>query len=705
MAVHTALPQMFYNAVWNGLTPALDPTSYVLTDEKIRITRGITWDGGDPRPAKIECRIYDAADKYRPTNPSSPIYGAAGQNTTFAVTCDGSTRGFAQCSSFRPDQSSGFQVGPPLRGLRWIDLEAEGLLRQLGLWSQPLRSPIYRDITSLTNLLGYWPLEDSVRATQLSNAKAGGQPGQAAGAQFENVTGAAGSDKVVGISVAAGTTLSGRFVSASSTAGWQVCFSCQLPATVASGASIFTMFTWTTTNGYTWQLNINSTTYSIAVIARDGTTLLNVAYTYGTSAGPGQWIRFRVKGSVSAGTVTASTAWYPQDNAFSYSGTNTFAGSVGALASWRVAANIDNDGGGYGHVLGVTGTADDFLGGYHYLSFNGYVGERAEDRFKRLCDEEGVTRTYVGAVATTWTMGRQTPSTFIELLKEVARTEDGMIYDSRTQIGLVFRSRRDRYNQTVKMALTYPADIAPPLIEVISDIDAHNYVTVSQRDGGEATAIKDTGVMSIAAPPSGIGEYKQNVDVNVELEADLPVLAGWWLSKGTIPGARYEQVVIDLDENPGLTTTANSVDLGDRITVTGRTPDLLDLLVIGIYEEIEAYRRKITFTCVPGDVWKPAVYGGATGRRYGITASTTNGALTTTGTSLTANITTDEYSTTSVPYDLNVTGERMTVTAAAAAGATTQALTVTRSVNGVVKTHVAGEPIQIHDDHVARYGL
>lgn len=705
MVVHTALPQMFYNGAWNGLTPAFDSTSYVLTDEKIKITRGITRDGDDPRPARVECRIYDAADKYRPTNPSSPIYGAAGQNTTFAVTCDTSTRVFAQCSSFKPDQTVGFQVGPPLRGLRWIDLEAEGLLRQLGLWAQPLRSPIFRDITSLTNLLGYWPLEDSVRATQLSNALAGGQPGQAAGAVFEGYTGASGSDKVVAMSVASGTVLSGRFVSASSTAGWQVCFSVSLPAAPAGGASLFPMFTWTTTNGYTWTISINNNSYGVVVQDRAGSLLVNAVRLWGTNAGPGQWVRFRCLGSVSGGTVSLETAWYPQGNSVLFGATDTFSGTVGALASWRAAANVNNDTGGYGHVLGVTGVSDDFLGSYHLLSFDGFIGERAEDRFKRLCDEEGVARTYVGVVATTQTMGRQTPSTLIELLKEVARTEDGMIFDSRTQIGLVFRSRRDRYNQAVRMALTYPGDVAPPLTEVISDVDAHNYVTVSQRDGGEATAIKATGVMSTAAPPSGIGEYKQTVDVNVQLEADLTVLAGWWLSKGTVPGARYEQVVIDLDMSPGLTTAANSVDLGDRITVTGRTPDVLDLLVIGIYEEIESFRRKLTFTCVPGDVWKPAVYGGATGRRYGITGSTTSGTLTTTATSMTAVITTDKYSTTSVPYDLSVTGERMTVTAAAPAGSTTQVLTVTRSVNGVVKAHVAGESIQIHDDHVARYGL
>lgn len=708
MTTHDCAPQLFYSGGWHVLTPAVDPDAYALTNEKTRIVRGFADTDAGMRPCKITIRVHDPLDKYRPTNPASTLYGLAGRNTTLAVTCDGSTRCYARTSSFRPDQSEGFTVGPPIRGQRWIDITAEGQLRQIGLWTTPLRSPIYRDFRGLANALGYWPLEDAVKATQLSNAVANGQPGQAAGVTFEGFTGADGSDKVLAMSVSTASSVGGKFLPASSTAGWQVCFSVRLPA--APTAAVLPMFTWTTTNGYTWSLSIDNSGYTLKVVDRSGTTLKNSGVTYGVGAEPGQWIRFRVKASVSAGTVTAEWAWYPQGSLTTYGVTDTFAGTVAALASWRATANANNDTGGYGHVVGVTGVADDFLGGRHYLSFNGYAGERAEDRFKRLCAEEKIFATYIGVVATTWPMGRQPVTTFLELLKEVAATEDAMIFDSRTAIGLTMRTRADRYNQASKLDLTFGVNVAVPLTEDIDDLDAHNVVTVSQLDGGDVTVADTTSPMGSQNPPAGIGEYKQTIDVNVSAEADLGLLAGWWLEKGTVPGARYKQITVDLDAptGPGLQTAVNSVDIGDRITLSGRTPDILGLIVIGIDEEIQAKRRLVTFTTIPDDVWNPARYGVSAGsKRYGITACTTNTTMTTTATTVTVNITSDQFGT-QLPYDLIISGERITVGVggvAAPAGSTQVLSNLTRSVNGVVKAHVAGEPVQIHPEQVARYGL
>jgi hypothetical protein len=56
-----------------------------------------------------------------------------------------------------------------------------------------------------------------------------------------------------------------------------------------------------------------------------------------------------------------------------------------------------------------------------------------------------------------------------------------------------------------------------------------------------------------------------------------------------------------------------------------------------------------------------------------------------------------------VPFDVYVGGERMTVSAIGADTANVQTFTVTRSVNGVVKSHDAGSPIRLWNS--ARYGL
>jgi hypothetical protein len=705
MSNHPCLPQLFYSGSWHVLTPAVDPDAYALTSEKTKITRGFADIDAGFRPSSIKIRVHDPLDKYRPTNPMSPLYGLAGRNTTLAVSADGSTRAVTYASSFRPDQSEGFTLGPPIRGQKWIDITGEGMLRQIGLWTTPLRSPIYRDLTGMTNLLGYWPLEDAALATQLSNAVPNGLPGTATGVTFEGFAGAAGSDKVVAVSVATGSSMSGKFLPAAAALGWQVCFSVRLPATPT--AANLPMFTWRTSNGYTWSLSLDSTTYTLKVLDKDGATLATATTTFGVGAEPGQWIRFRCQASVTAGTVTANHAWYPQQAGTSYGSGVSFAGSTGALISWQVTANANNDTGGYGHVVGVPTIADDFLGGDHYLSFNGYIGELAAARFVRLCTEENIPRILQGSTSKTWPMGRQPVDTFLNLLKEVAATEDALIFDIRTVLGLQMRTRTDRYNQASKLDLTFGVNVAVPLEEIIDDVDAHNVVTANQRDGGDLTVSDTTSPMGAQAPPGGIGEYKQTVDVNVASEGQLGLIAGWWLNKGTIPGARYKQITVDLDAptGPGLLTAVNSVDIGDRITLAGRTPDVLGLIVIGIDEEIETMRRRVTFTTVPDDTWNPARYGVSAGsKRRGVTAATTNGTMTTTSTTLTVNLSVDWFGT-QYPYDLLVAGERMTVTAAAAGGGATQALTVTRSVNGVVKTHAAGEAVQIHPAQLARYGL
>jgi hypothetical protein len=697
MGAHNVIPQVYYSGAWQNVT------AEILNSEKIKITRGLT-EQGRLRPAKIEWTFNNATDKWRPTNPTSVVYGLVGRNTAVALSCDSSVRAVCEASSWQPDQSLGFAVGPPARGLRWVDLTAEGLLRRIGLWTEPLRSPMYRQIHQYTNLRGYWPLEDPTTSTQLTNSYPGGPAGTFTGITLSAGAGPPGSDEVVASSDV--SVMSGRFASASGTAGWQFAWAAKLAAAAPVGH--LEMITWATTNGYRWSWSVNVNTFRITV-TQGGVTLLDNSYGFGAGVDPATWVSFRVKVSVSGGTVTVEGAWHNLYATVFYGFTDTFAGTAGALSSWRQEGNSTTNSARYAHVFGVTTVADNLLSYEALHSFEGYVGETAAARFQRLCDEVGVARTVVGTAGFTWPMGAQKSDTFLDLLSEIAETEDALIFDTAGSVGLTMRTRLDLYNQTAKMALSFGTDIAPPFTEVIDDDGVHNRVTVKQRDGSEATVSLDTGPLSTLPPPDGVGEYKQTVNVNVSSEADLPQLAGWWLSRGTAQGigGRYPQVTLDLDGNPGLITAANSVDVGDRITITGREPETIGLLVIGIVETIETHRRKLTFTCIPDTVFNPGKYDDAAAR-YDSASTTVNFAQTTTSTTWAIKTTDvdDVWSTTSTPYDWEVAGERVTVTAMTApagAGPYTQNATVTRSVNGVVKTHAVGEQIQLADP--ARYGL
>ena len=82
-----------------------------------------------------------------------------------------------------------------------------------------------------------------------------------------------------------------------------------------------------------------------------------------------------------------------------------------------------------------------------YEAFTGHSGETAGARFARLCGEEDITDTVVGDAAETQLMGPQYPDTLLNWFAEIARTDAGIIHDTRDELGLTFRTGRSLYNQ------------------------------------------------------------------------------------------------------------------------------------------------------------------------------------------------------------------------------------------------------------------
>jgi hypothetical protein len=260
-----------------------------------------------------------------------------------------------------------------------------------------------------------------------------------------------------------------------------------------------------------------------------------------------------------------------------------------------------------------------------------------------------------------------------------------------------------------------PSSLPP---EVTDGLGAWNVLMASQRGGVDFTARDDTGPAGTQDPPDGRGEKRQTVDVNVYDEtAQLEQTAYWWLNRGTVDLPRFPRVTVNLAALPSSKIAeVEAVDVGKVITISGYREYVIRLYVLGYTETIGTHSRSIVFTCAPDRQFEVAVYtaDGATltptVRRYDSATTTLAEAITTTETLW--DITTvgegDVWSTTSEPYDWIVNGERVTVTsmtAAAGSGPYTQTATVTRSVNGVVKTHSSGDAIRMHPDQQARYAL
>lgn len=678
-------------------------TDVPLMATSVKVTRGLESFGTWPRPSRFECEIDNDTLDYDPSRPTSLLYGVAGRNTKVRIKPNNSNYLYAEASTWTPERTIDHQPGMR-QGRSSTFLVAEGLLRRLGTWTDPLRSPMYRTISSRSTSIGHWSLEDDRGALALSNSYQGGG--------LATIT----SDVVLGevasplgaaqsVQVGSATQIAGRFADASTTAGWQVSWSFKLPAIPASGTT-GTLLKWTTSNGYTWTAEVNNTSYRVTVTDIDGTSLLSSGFQFGVGREPNQWITMRVKASASAGTVTVEPAWYAQGDTNEVGGTLTFTGTVGALRSWWQNGDAVVAGGWFSHIFGVTGVSDNLVGATAQQVFNGYSGEAAGTRFNRVMAEQGLTRYTIGAGTDSMPMGPQKVGTLLDILREIRETDDCRIDDERFDIALTMTTRRGLYNQTAALALTYPGDIYAYEKE-IGDLNTHNRVTVKNTAGGEATASLESGLMSVQPPPSGVGLNPATVNVNIANENHLEWIASWHLAKGTLDLPLYRSVTVNLTANPSLVTAAIGVREGNYITITGLEAEKIHLLVVGIVRQTTTGVDTITFLCEPYEpyilgVWDDASF------RYDSRTSTLNAGYSASTTSMTVTFTDmkDAWSTTAEPYDWLVGGERITVTSMGSVSGTgpwTQTATVTRAVNGISKAQTAGTEVHLAD--AKRWGL
>jgi hypothetical protein len=711
MAAQDVAVELYYDAAWHRVEPE------VFTDQQIIIDRGQTSSESlAPRSDSLALTFNNGTDKYRPSNPTSPLYGKAGRNTPLRASVSGKVRGTVEATSWQPDRTLGFKITPP-RGRAWVDVEGNGVLDRIGQWTEVLRSPFYRYHEALTTSVGYWSFEDDRGSTVPFTPTAGTRTGRLTGVTFGSQFNFAGSAPLADFANNPTTHAGGYFVpgSPTSTAGWQISW-CGKYGTLPGVGELYEFFDWSTSDGTTYSLNFYNGGDLILLASKGGTTVIGsgtgtfTGVTNGTDWN--KWNCFVVTGTQSGGTTTISVYWMTEDSdVFAGAYTATFTGNTSSLLSWGVGTGSAKQTVTMGHVIGTTGTADNFLSAGRVAPFKGWAGERAADRFARLCTEKNIAYTVVGSAAGSWPMGPQQTDTFYKLLEEAVRTEDGLLFDDRDQIRLAFRTRGSRYNQTAALALTYPTDVYDPFAEKIGAVDVHNRVTVSQRNGGSYEKILSTGPVGTLPAPDGVGEYRQTVDVNTAYEPyDLPVLTGWWLGRGTVETSRFSAVTVNLTERADLVTAASNVDIGDRITITGYVEYVIDLAVIGIRETIGSHERKITYTCIPGRQFLTGVYDGTTRRRDSKT-TTLNAAVTSTATTLVFKTTDpgDLWRPGGGGYDVMISGEQITVPAAGMGAVTgtgpyTQTATgCTRSVNGVVKALSAGEPIHVLNP--ARYAL
>jgi hypothetical protein len=336
-----------------------------------------------------------------------------------------------------------------------------------------------------------------------------------------------------------------------------------------------------------------------------------------------------------------------------------------------------------------------------YAALLGYPGETAATRFNRLCTEEQLPHFCMGTRS--MQMGPQQVDSLINLCHDLESVDLGVLYEY--GFGLGYQTRAERYNAAVAWNLDFSnGSIADPPAPTDDDLLLRNDWTVTRKSGSVQGA---TYTAASQVSINAIGLYDESADVNLYADSQIPGAATWRLHLGLVDDERWPAMSVNLASTVGRTLIDQwtALPYGARVNVANPldtyTPYAVDAFIEGSSEHIEFFAWDVLFNTSPASGF--AVYQvGATSKNLGRVDSGTSTVAAdpgTAGTSLSVAFTGARWVDSATypgqfPFDINVGGEQMTVTAITGTSSP-QTFTVTRSVNLAVLSHVAGTAVSL----------
>lgn len=665
-----------------------DITSYTAAAQAgVTISRGLRDEQSSLEASTASFSLNNADGRFSPRNPVGPYYGVIGRNTPVRISVAGSYRFHGEISAWPTTWDLSGRVA-------WTSVQAAGITRRLSQGIPPLQGPIKRYIqaSSSPDPVAYWPMDDPSGSTSLASGISVGLPMTLEGTSLPTPGAYSEFPTTDPIMVTNNGATRGAVGTYSGTSLW-CAFLLAVPVADTNDATLLRILA----NGtaYRWEIRYFTSSSGNLVVRcfdNNGVSILTSSAFYTGLDGDQVVVEFE---AVQNG---ADIDWYLTVTNFE-TGVASFGG--GTLAT-RTVGVVDQVQFNADRALTTTAIGQFVLystdPGSLYSEYSGFAGETAGRRIERLCSEEGVPFTSVGDLDATEPMGSQQAGTFLGILAGCQDVDLGYLYEPRTALGLEYRTRESLYDQTTTATLAYSSLLA--LAPVEDDQATRNDVTVSRTNGSSARYELTSGALSVNAPPDGVGRYREEVPpLIISSDTLLAHQAEWRVALGTVDEPRFPELTVDLNTLAGATKTAAiAVDVADKITVTGVPvwipPNQIRIHAIGYAETITPTSWVVVFNCIPATPYTTAfVLNDGNNGRLDAAACTLNEALDTTETGVdhtgSSWITTASHPA-EFPFKISVGGEEMTVTSA-----TATTFTVTRSVNGVVKTHAAGTPVHL----------
>lgn len=434
----------------------VDFTSRVRTGSQITINHGAGDEQTGVIPSDASLTFENRDGEMNPDNRKSTLFGSIGRNTLIQIRVGTDVRFTGQIVSWKPRRALG--TVSSTRGNAWVDIQAQGTIRRLGQGEPPVQSALYQTITTAigVNPTEYWPLEAG-RLTFSSVTS-----GTLATSFFDPLTlaqtptfqGFPGSQPSVALPANGTTIVEFPVASYTDTGEWVAqtawVYSSDMPpgglatfdATLSNGRQIHLFLSDSSGDPLSFEAAVTddiSVFYSSSVVLT-GTTLLNQPVSPMMSLT-----------SAAGGTLIARLLADDGTELAELTTTGVGYGTVTQLEMSNVQPGVSDPGGplGVSHAVFYADPAFDVDVDTVTIAqaMSGFAGETAGERFERLCALEGITGTIVGTAADTQPMGPQRPGTVLDWFGEIARTDAGIIHDTRDELGLTFRTGRSLYNQ------------------------------------------------------------------------------------------------------------------------------------------------------------------------------------------------------------------------------------------------------------------
>jgi hypothetical protein len=601
-----------------------DVTQYVYQRNPVQITGMGRADWTSTiQPAQLTLTLNDRDGRFTPKNSAGAYFPNITRNTQIRV--------FLSATSTAGQNYAGFRFWgevsewPP----RWdpsgrdvsVDVVASGIWRRISQQLTTIGSAFRRYVDNLTGpaVQAYWPCEDGTGSGQLvpfgspagtANALqqfVGGQAGLSL-ASSESFHGSDAIPVLNGASIIATVPAGGtptnnvtRFLltvppagdSGSGTTNWNLVeidspsgtvrkFELYLNAAgtlqmqgVNSGGAV--VFSGTTTT------NVKGASYLVSMELVPSGGNINFALRIIQQGASG--ITESVTGTLTTATIAAVTriqvsrAFALMDTAFGHLHVN-----YGAPTSMVAAAT----------------------------ALNGYVGEKALDRFTRVCAEQGIATETIGTSSASASLGPQLDDTISNVLQSIEDTDCGLLYETKDQFGLGYRTNASMANQVVSVTFNYTAAVIDAsLAPAYDDQMTRNNITITNWTGYTQQAILTAGAMSILNPPNGIGNgYGYTRSVNAAVDTQCPGIANFLLNVGAVDEVRFPVVSVKMIRSTSATlfSTLPNLDLGDYFQITNPpsflTSTVIKQLVWGYNETLNAKEWTFAFNAVPETPWE-----------------------------------------------------------------------------------------------------